>query len=73
MAILELYRRFCREEYNGNFDKMVEEKDGIIFDDERIKRAFNFGNGTAEDMKKHMRNNNMYCRYYDMESHTYIN
>lgn len=32
-----------------------------IWDSERVKNAFNFGNGTIEDLKRYANNNKKYC------------
>lgn len=72
MRILEIGKSYVRKEYGGNFDKAVEEMDGILFDAETIKGAFANGNGTAEDMRKHMENNRPFCKYYDLEKKCYV-
>lgn len=43
MKILELDRKQARELYNNNYKKMIAQNDGVLYDDERIKKAFNFG------------------------------
>ena len=48
IKVLELSLDYCKKFYNGSFDKMIEEKDGIIFDNEVIQKAFNFGNGAEK-------------------------
>lgn len=72
MKIIELSRKRCDEDYNGNFKKMIEVKDGLIFDAEITQRAFNFGNGTEKDLKEYIRNNKIFCKYYDLENQKYI-
>lgn len=72
MKIIELDRNYCREHYNGNYSKMIENEDGVIFDDNTIKLAFNFHNGTNEHLKCHIENNRQYCRYYDLENNKYV-
>ena len=42
MKILELDRKEAREVYNNNYKKMIAQNDGVLYDDERIKKAFNF-------------------------------
>ena len=68
MKIAEIDIDFCRKEYDGNAKRMIAAGDALIFDDERIKRAFNFGNGTEKDMRRHIENNRKFCRYYDLEN-----
>ena len=73
MKIYMLDRKDCRKSYNGNFLKMIEAEQYVEFDDNRIRRAFNFGNGTEKDMNRFMRDNNKYCRFYDAEKSVYLN
>ena len=72
MKIIELDKRFCREEYGGNYQRMIEEEDGVIFDDERIRNAFSGGHGTGKDLMRFINDNRIFARYYDMENHKYI-
>ena len=72
MKILELDRKEAREIYNNNYKKMIAQNDGVLYDDERIKKAFNFGRGTINDLQRYINNNRQYCRYYDIEDKRYI-
>lgn len=72
MKILELDRKQARELYNNNYKKMIAQNDGVLYDDERIKKAFNFGRGTINELQKYINNNRQYCRYYDIEDKRYI-
>lgn len=72
MKIIELDKRYCRECYGGDFKKMLRAGDGLVFDDARIKSAFAFGRGTAEDMRRYMRDNAVYARFYDAEKQCFI-
>jgi len=72
MRILELDRKYCDKEYNGKFEKMINEKDGVIFDDYTVKRAFNFGNGKTDDLKSYINDNRNYCKYYDLDNMVYV-
>lgn len=72
MRILEMSRSCCRSDYAGNFSAMIAAGDGIIYDDERIRHAFNFGNGTPTDFRQYVENNRKYSRYYDLDSRAYI-
>lgn len=38
MKVIELSKKYCKDYYNGNFDEMVKAQDGVIYDDERIKK-----------------------------------
>lgn len=72
MKICMLDRKDCRKSYNGNFLKMIEADQYMEFDDERIRRAFNFGNGTEKDMERFMEDNKCDFRFYDAENSRYI-
>ena len=72
MKILELSCKYAKEFYNNNYQKMIIKNDGELYDDNRIRKAFNFGFGTIEDFKRYMENNKQYCRFYDIENKRYI-
>ena len=77
MKILELDRKEAREIYNNNYKKMIAQNDGVLktFTEDqlfRIKKAFNFGRGTINDLQRYINNNRQYCRYYDIEDKRYI-
>lgn len=72
MKIIELSKNCCKRFYDGNYHKMIESMDGIIFDDKRIKEAFCFHNGKAEDFLIYVKNNRAYCRYFDLINCRYI-
>lgn len=72
MKIYMLDRKDCRKSYNGNFLKMIEAEQYVEFDDERIRRAFNFWNGTEKDMERFMEDNKCDFRFYDAENSRYI-
>ena len=46
--ILEIDRAELREYYKGNIKRVIAEKGGLLWTTERIKHAFNFGNGTEK-------------------------
>ena len=68
MQILEISKDYLREFYNGDISLLIGCKDGVIYDDERIKNAFNFGNGSISDFKRYMNNNKIFCYFYDLEN-----
>lgn len=72
MKIYMLDRKDCRKNYNGNFLKMIEAEQYVEFDDERIRRAFNFGHGIEKDMERFMEDNKYDFRFYDAEKLRYI-
>ena len=45
----------------GRVRLAVEKKWYTVWDEDRIRKAFNFGNGTMVDFKRYMENNKPYC------------
>lgn len=43
-----------------------------IWDNERIRSAFNFGNGTMQDLIEYAKRNKAYCCIYDTETKSFI-
>ena len=61
--ILEIGKSYVRDFYNGNLKECIKLKDGIDWTSERIKSAFNAGNGTEEDLKRYMESNKKYAYF----------
>lgn len=59
--ILEISKDYLQKFYNSNLKEAIAEKDGVLWTSERIKKAFNFGNGTEKDLKKYIKTNEKYC------------
>ena len=72
MKSIELSKKYCMNCYGGNYDEMIKNQDGIIFDDEMIRKAFKHGSGGSKDFKEYMQWNRPFCRYYDLENQKYI-
>lgn len=68
MKVLEIDKKDLKEIYDGDISLYIGCKDGVIYDDERIKNAFNFGNGTILDFKRYMNSNKIFCYFYDLEN-----
>lgn len=64
--ILEFSRKILREEYNGDIKAMQQAEYFSAWTPERIKRAFNFGNGTEADLRRYMENNKRYCIFKEV-------
>ena len=58
---IELDRKFLRERYNGNAKKCIAANEYSVWTADRIKKCFNFGNGTLKHLKEYMQNNKKYC------------
>ncbi len=61
--ILEIGKTYIQRYYNGNLKAAIKAKDGILWTDERIKAAFNFGNGSASDLKRYINNNRQFAYF----------
>ena len=72
MKILELSKKYVEKFCNGDYDAAIAECYGVVYDDQVIKQAFNYGNGTEKHMKRHMQNNRAFCKYYDLERKCYV-
>lgn len=64
MLVLELSNNYCKKYYNGNFEEMIKNKDGVIYD-----TTINI---TEKNLKRWMKNNKVFCKYYDLENKKYI-
>ena len=64
--ILEIGKSYINKFYNGDISGAVKGTDGILWTPERIKNAFNNGNGTKKDLKNHMNNNKKYCYFVEV-------
>lgn len=63
---LEIGKSYINKFYNGNINAAIKEKDGILWTAEKIKAAFNDGNGTIKDLKKHIENNKKYAYFVEV-------
>lgn len=64
--VIEIGRKYLRDFYDGNLKECVSAMDGVIWDENTIKQAFNFGNGTEEDFQRYMHDNKKYCIYVEV-------
>lgn len=64
--IFEIGKSYVKKFYNGNLKQCIQEKDVIIWTDERIKKAFNFGNGTIKDLNRYMHDNKEFCYFVEI-------
>ena len=59
--IYEVYKKWA-EKY-GCIDGAIKKGFCIIWDSERIKKAFNHGNGTEKDFNRYKKDNSKYCHF----------
>lgn len=64
--VLEIGKSYVNKFYNRNLEKAVENKDGILWTDEKIKAAFNNGNGTLKHLNDHIINNKKYAYFIEV-------
>lgn len=72
IKILELSKDYGQKFYNGDYKKMVDKMDGVLFDDDSIKKSFNFGDGSFKYLMRYINNNRSYAKYYDLINKKYI-
>jgi hypothetical protein len=72
IRILELSKDYGKKFYNGDYKKMIDDMDGVLYDDENIKQAFNYGNGSFSDLMRYIKDNRQYAKYYDLNKKRYI-
>ena len=62
---IEVYRRHIKE--LGSFEKAVQEGYYTKWDKEKIKEAFNSGNGTINHFKNYVANNKGICIFKEIQ------
>ena len=65
---MEIDRAYLKEHYKGNVSEYIRQERGFAFHwtEEKIKRAFNFGNGTMKDFKRFIHNNKKYSYFVEI-------
>ena len=66
--ILEVSKAYLCKEYAGDLQKCVSKMDGILWDKERIKAAFNFRNGTEKHFQRYMTDNKQFCIFVEVNA-----
>ena len=64
--VLEIGKSYVKKFYNSNLDEAIKNKDGILWTDEKIKSAFQNGDGTIKDLKNHISNNKKYAYFMEV-------
>ena len=64
--VIEIGKKYLQDFYDGNLKECVAAMDGVIWDENTIRAAFNFGNGTEEDFQRYMDDNKKYCIYVEV-------
>jgi hypothetical protein len=65
-VILEIGKSYINKFYGGDVCAAVKEKDGILWTPEKIKAAFNNGNGSIKDLKNYISNNKKYAYFVEV-------
>ena len=72
MKVLELSKDYAKKFYNGDYKKMIDAMDGVLYDDDNIKKAFNNGNGSFNHLMRYINDNRKQAKYYDLNKKCYI-
>ena len=64
--ILEIGKSFVNNVYSGDLKAAIKDNAGILWTDEKIKAAFNFGSGTVKDLKRYINNNKKYAYFVEV-------
>lgn len=72
IRILEVSKDYTKKFYNGDYKKIIDKMDGVLYDNENIKNAFNFGNGSFKDLMRYIKDNHKQAKYYDLNKKSYI-
>ena len=64
--IIEIDKGYLNEFYNGDITKAYQRGDYLEWTPERIKRAFNFGNGTEKDLERYIRLNKQFAIFKEI-------
>ena len=64
--IIEIDKGYLNEFYNGNIIEAYQRGDYLEWTPERIKRAFNFGNGTEKDLERYIRLNKQFAIFKEV-------
>jgi hypothetical protein len=65
-VFLEIGKNYINKFYGGDLAAAVKEKDGILWTGEKARAAFQNGNGTLKDLKKHIKNNKKYAFFVEV-------
>ena len=64
--ILETGKSYISKFYGGDLNAAIKEKDGILWTNEKIKAAFNSGNGTIKELNEHIKNNKKFAYFVEV-------
>ena len=64
--IIEIDKGYLNEFYNGDIIKAYQQGDYLEWTPERIKRVFNFGNGTEKDLERYIRLNKQFAIFKEV-------
>ena len=61
MLVYEISKKAVKE--CGSVEKAISAGAFTVWNNERVKLAFNFGNGTEKDFSRYMRDNVQFCYF----------
>lgn len=65
--IIQIGKDYLKKYYNNDIMQAYREGDCIEWTPQRIKAAFNLGNGTKEDLKRYIHYNKQYCVFKEIK------
>ena len=71
MLLYEIYKPDLKK--HGSIKKVIAAGEYMERNDDFIKHAFNFGNGTKKDMNEYMKNNSVFCVWIDAKTMKKVN
>lgn len=71
MLLFEIHKLDLKK--YGSVKKVIAAGEYIERNDDFVKHAFNFGNGTKKDMNEYIRNNSVFCVWIDAETMKKVN
>ena len=72
MKLYEIDRKDLKK-CKGNIKQVINQGNYIVRDNNFVKNAFNFRNGTIKHMNEYMKNNSVFCVWYDVETMKRVN
>lgn len=77
MKVIEISKKYCKQYYNNDIQKCIQEFDEVIFDTTSYKTiGLNplgiYEKSPLDMLKNYINNNRTYCFYYDLINKKFI-
>ena len=63
--IIQIYKPYIKK--YGSIKEVIKKSYFVTWDEQRIKNAFNFGDGSAKDFKRYKEDNKQYCLFLEVK------